>query len=219
MLIIDEISMVSAEFFHMLEAMVKQVRGLDLPWGGLQLVACGDFFQLPPISQRPQQGLPKNAFLNRGHTFQAPAWLRSNMQVGGRPSWAVGGRAGWCCGGNGDFAVWQAAVGWRAGGRAVYAAAPRRQRLRPLVIALSLPHLTPPTPPLPQSVVLTRVWRQSDVQFAGVLNSIRFGDNAAAARLARDCSRPLPEREGIKPTQASWSGASCGCGGRGRAWF
>jgi hypothetical protein len=117
-LIIDEISMVSAEFFHMLEAMVKQVRGLDLPWGGLQLVACGDFFQLPPISQRPQQGLPKNAFLNRGHTFQAPAWLRSNMQVGGRAGWAVGGRAGWCCGGNGDFAVWQAAVGWRAGGRA-----------------------------------------------------------------------------------------------------
>ena len=83
MLIIDEISMVSAEFFHMLEAMVKQIRGLDAPWGGLQLVACGDFFQLPPISERARQGLPKNAFLNRGHTFQAPVWLRSNMQVGG----------------------------------------------------------------------------------------------------------------------------------------
>ena len=64
-------------------------------------------------------------------------------------------------------------------------------------------------------MVLTRVWRQSDVHFAGVLNSIRFGDNAAAARLARDCSRPLPEREGIKPTQASLIG-TCLCIWRSR---
>ena len=146
MLIIDEISMVSAEFFHMLEAMVKQVRGLDLPWGGLQLVACGDFFQLPPISQRPQQGLPKNAFLNRGHTFQAPAWLRSNMQVGGRAGCAVGGRLSgglvllrqrWlCC---------LAGSGCLVGVQAVNAAAPRRQHLHSLITFLLLPYpLLPP---------------------------------------------------------------------------
>lgn len=37
--------MISAEFFHLLEAMVRSIRGLDAPWGGLQLVLCGDFFQ------------------------------------------------------------------------------------------------------------------------------------------------------------------------------
>jgi ATP-dependent exoDNAse (exonuclease V) alpha subunit len=44
-LIIDEVSMVSAEFFQMLETMVKQIRGLDAPFGGLQLVLSGDYFQ------------------------------------------------------------------------------------------------------------------------------------------------------------------------------
>ncbi len=44
-LVIDEVSRVSAEFFHLLESMCRQIRGLDAPFGGLQLVLSGDFFQ------------------------------------------------------------------------------------------------------------------------------------------------------------------------------
>lgn len=51
--------------------------------------------------------------------------------------------------------------------------------------------------------MLTRVWRQADPEFAGRLNAIRLGDYAAAAELAALCARPLPQRAGIKPTQAS----------------
>ena len=44
-LIIDEISMVSGELFEHLEHITKQVRGGEEPFGGLQIVLCGDYFQ------------------------------------------------------------------------------------------------------------------------------------------------------------------------------
>ncbi|CCG81646.1 putative Mitochondrial DNA helicase [Taphrina deformans PYCC 5710] len=48
-LIVDEISMVDADFFDKLEAVARKLRANDKPWGGIQLVATGDFFQLPPV--------------------------------------------------------------------------------------------------------------------------------------------------------------------------
>ena len=48
-LVIDEISMVSAELFDKLSFIGSRVRGDPRPFGGLQLILCGDFFQLPPI--------------------------------------------------------------------------------------------------------------------------------------------------------------------------
>ena len=51
-LIIDEISMVDADLFDKLEALAREVRKIDKPWGGIQIVATGDFFQLPPVPDR-----------------------------------------------------------------------------------------------------------------------------------------------------------------------
>ena len=78
-LIVDEISMVSAEFWTSLERVVRDVRGSDQPFGGVQLVLSGDFCQLPPVSQRGGGNLPPDAFLNRGYAFQSPVWNRSNI--------------------------------------------------------------------------------------------------------------------------------------------
>ncbi|KAL4451826.1 hypothetical protein ABPG75_007488 [Micractinium tetrahymenae] len=80
-LIVDEISMISAEMFHTLEAMVRALSGVDKPFGGLRLVMCGDFFQLPPIVTRHQPGaVQPGTFLNRGLTFQCPAWRSCNLE-------------------------------------------------------------------------------------------------------------------------------------------
>ncbi|XP_049708547.1 ATP-dependent DNA helicase PIF1 isoform X1 [Elephas maximus indicus] len=66
-LVIDEISMVEADLFDKLEAVARAVRQQNEPFGGIQLIICGDFLQLPPVtkgSQPPQ------------FCFQAKSWRK-----------------------------------------------------------------------------------------------------------------------------------------------
>ncbi|KAK9810843.1 hypothetical protein WJX73_001202 [Symbiochloris irregularis] len=79
-LVLDEVSMVSAELWQQSEQQVRNVRGSDLAFGGIQLILCGDFFQLLPIETRWQAHMRSSAFLNRGYTFQCPAWRACNLQ-------------------------------------------------------------------------------------------------------------------------------------------
>lgn len=51
-LIIDEISMLSAQFLDMVDTLARAIRQTDAPFGGVQVVFSGDFFQLPPVSKR-----------------------------------------------------------------------------------------------------------------------------------------------------------------------
>ncbi len=48
-LVIDEISMVRADLFDMVDLALRRVRGNDLLFGGVQLVLVGDLLQLPPV--------------------------------------------------------------------------------------------------------------------------------------------------------------------------
>lgn len=51
-LIVDEISMVDGELFDKLEEIARRMRNNGRPFGGIQLVITGDFFQLPPVPDR-----------------------------------------------------------------------------------------------------------------------------------------------------------------------
>lgn len=56
LLIIDEISMVTANMLDAVSAYLRLVRGIDQPFGGLTVVMVGDLFQLPPvIAQKTQE--------------------------------------------------------------------------------------------------------------------------------------------------------------------
>jgi ATP-dependent DNA helicase PIF1 len=48
-LIVDEISMVDGQLFDKLEEIARLLRNNGRPFGGIQLVITGDFFQLPPV--------------------------------------------------------------------------------------------------------------------------------------------------------------------------
>ena len=48
-LIIDEISMMSKKIFDILNEIGKRTRNSRMPFGGIQLICTGDFFQLPPV--------------------------------------------------------------------------------------------------------------------------------------------------------------------------
>ena len=50
LLIIDEISMMTAELLDKLDELAKKIRSDPSPFGGIQLLLVGDFFQLPPIN-------------------------------------------------------------------------------------------------------------------------------------------------------------------------
>jgi ATP-dependent DNA helicase PIF1 len=51
-LIIDEISMVDGDLFDKLEQIARSLRNNGMPFGGIQLVVTGDFFQLPPVPEK-----------------------------------------------------------------------------------------------------------------------------------------------------------------------
>ncbi|XP_072918483.1 ATP-dependent DNA helicase PIF1 [Hemitrygon akajei] len=74
-LIIDEISMIEGEFFDKLEAVARIVRKCNEPFGGIQLIVCGDFLQLPPVTH----GKERHKFC-----FQAKSWYKCievNMEL------------------------------------------------------------------------------------------------------------------------------------------
>ncbi|HMS23717.1 MAG TPA: PIF1 family DEAD/DEAH box helicase [Candidatus Saccharibacteria bacterium] len=50
-LIIDEISMLHDYRLDMIDNLLRQARKNDIPFGGIQLILCGDFFQLPPVNR------------------------------------------------------------------------------------------------------------------------------------------------------------------------
>ena len=51
-LIIDEISMLRAETLSMVDAVCREIKQNSEPFGGMQVILVGDFFQLPPIKKR-----------------------------------------------------------------------------------------------------------------------------------------------------------------------
>ena len=74
-LVVDEISMMSPDLYEKLDAIGKQVRASDKPWGGIQLVLCGDFFQLPPVSKGVSGEVVPGRF-----AFESPAWKASRLE-------------------------------------------------------------------------------------------------------------------------------------------
>jgi ATP-dependent DNA helicase PIF1 len=71
-LIIDEISMLHHFQLDMVDKVAREVKNVDLPFGGLQVVFCGDFFQLPPVRQHGLESL---------FAYHSDAWKNINLKV------------------------------------------------------------------------------------------------------------------------------------------
>lgn len=73
-LVIDEISMLHRKQFDMINQVLQAVRDNDLPFGGVQLLVAGDFFQLPPVGNPEETNREKFAFMSQ-------AWLDADFQI------------------------------------------------------------------------------------------------------------------------------------------
>ena len=72
-LIIDEVSMLDADRFDLIEKVARLSRGNWEPFGGMQVVLCGDFFQLPPVTTANE---PEMKFI-----YESPNWNNMNLKV------------------------------------------------------------------------------------------------------------------------------------------
>eukprot|EP00850_Spirogloea_muscicola_P007305 SM000036S13349 [mRNA] locus=s36:729059:731408:- [translate_table: standard] len=66
-LILDEVSMVDGDLFDKIEKIARNLKQSEKPFGGIQLVVTGDFYQLPPVKEG---GQPQR------FAFEAESWGR-----------------------------------------------------------------------------------------------------------------------------------------------
>jgi ATP-dependent exoDNAse (exonuclease V) alpha subunit len=69
--VFDEVSMIPGDALMVAEALAQAARESSLPWGGMRVIAVGDFGQLPPVTRAGQK---------RDWCFLNPAWERSGFQ-------------------------------------------------------------------------------------------------------------------------------------------
>lgn len=80
-LIIDEISMIEAEYFEKIDTVAKKVRGSDKPFGGIQVLLVGDMTQLPPVQKKGDVNQSKLAPLETRYAFHTSAWRGLNLKM------------------------------------------------------------------------------------------------------------------------------------------
>jgi ATP-dependent DNA helicase PIF1 len=73
-LIIDEVSMMTPELFEYLNTVGQLLRKSTKPFGGIQLVLVGDFFQLPPVYKNNDEEKKEMRFL-----FESELWKSMNI--------------------------------------------------------------------------------------------------------------------------------------------
>jgi ATP-dependent DNA helicase PIF1 len=65
-LFIDEVSMLGANYIDVIDNIARRVRGVNSPFGGIQVVSSGDFLQLPPVGDF--------------FCFESPCWSELNFK-------------------------------------------------------------------------------------------------------------------------------------------
>ncbi len=73
-LIIDEISMLHKKQLDMVNEVLKYFKETEKAFGGIQVILCGDFFQLPPIGDYYETNRDKFSFMSQ-------SWLDANLTI------------------------------------------------------------------------------------------------------------------------------------------
>ena len=73
-LIIDEVSMLHKSQLDLVDKVTRHFKDPFIPFGGLQVILCGDFFQLPPIGNSLEKSKDKFSFMSE-------AWQMGNFNI------------------------------------------------------------------------------------------------------------------------------------------
>jgi len=72
-LVIDEVSMLNHFRLDLIDEICRYMKNVDKPFGGMQVILCGDFFQLPPIARF---GEPAALF-----AYESEIWKKANFKI------------------------------------------------------------------------------------------------------------------------------------------
>lgn len=79
-LIVDEISMVAPDLLDAIDILARMARRNNAPFGGIQVVAIGDLFQLPPVITRDAMGYYETAYEHpNAYFFDSNVYKRADF--------------------------------------------------------------------------------------------------------------------------------------------
>lgn len=74
-LIIDEVSMLPSYTLEAVDRVLRFFKHKDLPFGGIQVILCGDFFQLPPVQNTQKQSISDRLVSEFAGIYTAPNFI------------------------------------------------------------------------------------------------------------------------------------------------
>ena len=83
-LIIDEVSMLPPETLSMIDAVCREIKQSSEPFGGVQMILVGDFFQLPPVMKIETKSNTSAILIKEPlcrFAYDSPAWERAKPIV------------------------------------------------------------------------------------------------------------------------------------------
>lgn len=79
-LVLDEVSMIAPDLMDAMDILARQARHSNEPFGGIQIVAIGDLFQLPPVITRDAAKYYAGEYENeRAYFFDSNAYRRAEF--------------------------------------------------------------------------------------------------------------------------------------------
>jgi len=79
-LVLDEVSMIAPDLMDAMDILARRARKNNEPFGGIQIVAIGDLFQLPPVITRDARTYYKQNYeYERAYFFDSNVYKRSNF--------------------------------------------------------------------------------------------------------------------------------------------
>lgn len=78
-IIIDEVSMVRADVFQAVDQMLRKVRRLNVPFGGLQVIVVGDFYQLSPVVTNNESSMFYKLYSSQ-YAFGSETWSSAGFE-------------------------------------------------------------------------------------------------------------------------------------------
>jgi ATP-dependent DNA helicase PIF1 len=81
-IVIDEISMVRGDLFTAIDDALRRIKKRNIPFGGIQIIVVGDFFQLPPvINNRSVEAEYYYTEFKSPYAFDTDSWREAGFQT------------------------------------------------------------------------------------------------------------------------------------------